>query len=203
MTREQNAVDTRAFSSGCWAKQAMFNRETRKPRMTDLILPRRDLLMAPLLAALPAALIGNAQASPLNPAQTMVTLPDKIDWKTRPTWPKDSVATASLVGDINQDGLYYVLIKWYPGYMSAPHQYVTDRLCVVVSGTWWVNSGPDFDPKSCIPAPAGSFIRRVANTPHYDGVVANGTEPVVIAICGMGPVKQTYNEPDQPGWRKV
>jgi hypothetical protein len=43
----------------------------------------------------------------------------------------------------------------------------------------------------------------VANTPHYDGVVANGSEPAVIAICGEGPVKLTYIDPDQPGWRKV
>jgi hypothetical protein len=34
-----------------------------------------------------------------------------------------------------------VLMKWYPGYMSAPHSYVTDRLSLVLSGTWWVNSG--------------------------------------------------------------
>src|SRR5579859_6344518 len=138
--------------------------------MTDLILERRSLLLAPMLAALPRLMTGEAVASPLDPAQTMVTMPDRIEWKTRPNWPKDSVASANLFGDINQTGLYYVLIKWYPGYMSAPHHYVTDRLCVVVSGTWWVNSGADFDPASCVPAPAGSFIRRVAHTPHYDGV---------------------------------
>jgi hypothetical protein len=31
-------------------------------------------------------------------------------------------------------GLCLVLMKWYPGYMSAPHFYRTDRQCVVVSG---------------------------------------------------------------------
>ena len=166
-------------------------------------MPRRSLLLAPVLAALPRLLAGAAQASPLDPAETMITPPGQIDWKTRPTWPKDSVAQASLAGDLNQPGFYYLLIKWYPGYMSAPHHYVTDRFCVVVSGTWWVNSGADFDPARCVPVPAGSFVRRVANTPHYDGVVANGREPAVIAICGEGPVKLTYIDPDQPGWRKV
>jgi hypothetical protein len=171
--------------------------------MTELTLPRRGVLLAPLLAAMPGLLAGAAQASPLNPAQTMITPHDHIDWQTRPNWPKDSVAQANLFGDLNQTGLYYLLVKWYPGYMSAPHFYATDRLCVVVSGTWWVNSGADFDPASCVPVPAGSFIRRVAGTPHYDGVPANGAEPVVIAICGEGPVKLTYIDPAQPGWRKV
>jgi hypothetical protein len=171
--------------------------------MENLSMPRRDLLLAPLLAALPAALIGTAQASTLDPAQTMVTLPEQIPWFQRPDWPANCNAMAKLFGDVDQPGLYYMLIKWFPGYMSGPHTYVTDRLCVVVSGTWWVNSGADFDPASCVPVPAGTFIRRVAHTPHYDGVVANGPEPAVIAICGMAPVGVTWLEADKPGWRKV
>lgn len=164
---------------------------------------RRSLLFAPMLAALPQLLMAPAQASPLDPAQTMITPPDKIPWQTRPNWPKDSVVQANLFGDPTQAGPYYVLIKWYPGYMSAPHFYATDRLCVVVSGTWWCNSGADFDPERCVKAPAGSFVRRVAHTPHYDGVIKQGPEPVVIAICGQGPVNLTYIEPDKPGWREV
>jgi hypothetical protein len=171
--------------------------------MPDLLSHRRDLLLAPLLAALPMALAARAQAEVLNPAETMITPADKLVWQTRPSWPHDSVASVDLFGNINQPGIYYTLIRWYPGYMSAPHTYVTDRLCMVLSGTWWVNSGADFDPAHCIPVPAGSFVRRVAHTPHYDGVVADGKEPVEIAICGMGPVGMQYVEKDKPGWRRV
>ncbi len=170
--------------------------------MSDFSLQRRDLLAVPLLAALPG-LVGSAQASPLNPTQTMITLPDQIGWHQRPDWPPNCNAQAKLFGDVDKAGLYYVLIKWFPGYMSGPHKYVTDRLCVIVSGTWWVNSGADFDPASCVPVPAGTFIRRVAHTPHYDGVIAGAKEPAVIAICGMGPVDVTWLEAGKPGWRKV
>ena len=76
-----------------------------------------------------------------------------------------------------------------PGYMSrAPHSYGTDRLCLVLSGTWWVNSGADFDPNDTVPASAGGFVRRVANTPHYDGVKQGATESAVIGIFGLAPV---------------
>ena len=167
--------------------------------MPDIHMPRRDLLLASLVAALPVA----ARASNLDPAETILTLPADIPWRLRPDDPEDSVATAPLFGSRSGVGLYYELIRWSPGYMSAPHSYVTDRLCVVVSGTWWVNSGADFDPARCVPAPAGSFVHRVAHTPHYDGVVASGREPAVIAICGIAPVGQRYLEPDRPGWRKV
>jgi hypothetical protein len=126
--------------------------------MPDIHLPRRDLLLAPLLAALlPTA----SQASPLDPSETILTLPAGIPWKLRPDYPKDSVTSAPLFGSRTGNGLYYELIKWYPGYMSAPHAYVTDRLCVVVSGTWWVNSGADFDPARCEPVPAGTFSAPV------------------------------------------
>ncbi len=168
--------------------------------MPDIHMPRRDLLLAPILAAFAAQA---ARASTLDPTETILTLPPDIPWKTRPDYPKNSVTSAPLFGSRTGNGLYYELIKWYPGYMSAPHAYVTDRLCVVVSGTWWVNSGADFDPARCVPVPAGTFVHRVAHTPHYDGVVANGAEPAVIAICGMAPVDMHYVEPDRPGWRRV
>jgi hypothetical protein len=104
---------------------------------------------------------------------------------------------------VNKNGPYAVLVKWYPGYMSAPHSYATDRLCVVVSGTCWVNSGKDFDPDKCVPVPAGGFVRRVAGTPHFDGVMKKAKEPAVIAIYGMGPVEWKLVDPAKLGWRKL
>ena len=64
-------------------------------------------------------------------------------------------------------------------------------------------SGADFAPESTVPAPAGSFIRRVARTPHYDGVQKTGTEPAVIAISGIGPITYHLSNPGEPGWREV
>ena len=158
---------------------------------------RRDLL----LAALPLAFASAARASPLNPAQTIIQA--EHDWVSRPDYPERSVDMCMLAGSLTAPGLYYVLIRWWPGYMSAPHTYTTDRLCVVVSGTWWCNSGADFDPAACVPVPAGSFVRRVAGTPHYDGVIRGGSEPAVIAICGNGPVNYALTDPSKPGWRAV
>ncbi len=109
----------------------------------------------------------------------------------------------ALYGGLDKPGPYVVFMKWYPGYMSAPHQYATDRLSVVLSGTWWVNSGSDFDPDNCVPVPAGGFVRRVAHTWHYDGVKKDAGAPVVIAIFGTGPVDLKLADPNRPGWRQV
>ena len=154
--------------------------------------------------ALPAALGATAaQAAKIDPNETAVTLPDAIRWQPWTSGPPHSADMAALYGDLNKQGPYLVLMKWYPGFMSAPHSYATDRLSLVLSGTWWVNSGADFDPANTVPVPAGGFVRRAARTPHYDGVKKDAKEPVVIGIFGMGPVELQLVESGKPAWRAL
>jgi hypothetical protein len=152
---------------------------------------RRDVMLGALVAALPVGFLESAAASPLNPDQTIIRPPGELQWKANPAFPEPSVDMCPLTGDINQPGLYYTLVRWWPGFMSAPHTYTTDRFCVVVS------------PAHCVPVPAGSFVRRVAGTPHYDGVIRGHPEPAIIAICGIGPVNYALSDPSQPGVRRV
>ena len=107
----------------------------------------------------------------LNPSETIIRIPDDIVWEAPPDAPAQSVERAVLAGNETDDGQYLVLMKWYPGYMSTPHLYRTDRLCVVISGIWWCNSGSDFDPQAGRPGarwvlrPAGcgsAALRRCA-----------------------------------------
>ena len=165
---------------------------------------RRTVLLAPLLASLPIA-IGAipARASIINPSETTLTLPDAIRFVPWSGAPPKSGDMARLYGDLNARGPYLVFTRWHPGYFSAPHSYRTDRISVVVSGTWWVNSGADFDPEHAVPVPAGGFVLRHAHTPHYDGVPRNGKEPAVIALFGTGPVGFQLVDPHKPPWRRV
>ena len=165
---------------------------------------RRDVLTASLLALAAGALEpGAALAAGVDPAMTIITPPDRIPWRPNPAYPAASSDQATLFGGLDDPGQYFVLIRWHPGYMSAPHHYATDRLCVVLSGTWYCASGADFAPDKTVPMPAGSFVRRVANTPHYDGVIKGALEPAVIAISGQGPVRYQLTDPHRPGWRAV
>ena len=127
----------------------------------DPILTRRTALLSALIAGFPFAFSGNrAEASKIDPKQTIVVPPKDIKWSALSGMPERSGEMATLYGDLNKEGPYVVLVKWHPGFMSAPHSYATDRLSFVVSGTWWVNSGEDFDPDHCVPVPAGGFVRR-------------------------------------------
>ena len=169
---------------------------------TDADEERRRLLAA-LAGALALGVPGQALAGTIDPAQTRITLPGQIRWQKWQGLSTEIGETATLFGDKDAAGPYLVLMKWNPGYMSAPHAYRTDRLSVVVSGTWWVNSGADFDPASTVAVPAGSFVHRLAHTPHYDGVRAGEREPAVIALFGIGPIDIRMVDPSKPPYRKL
>src|ERR1700732_708575 len=165
---------------------------------------RRALLLASLMASLPLVASERvAKASRLDPSETTITLPDDIRFVAWSGGPPDSGEVATLYGGLDTPGPYLVLMKWNSGYMSAPHSYATDRLSLVLSGTWWVNSGADFDPDNAVPVSAGGFVRRVAGTQHYDGVRRGAKEPAVIALFGIAPVKFELVDPGRPAWRQI
>ena len=131
--------------------------------MAENSMSRRELL-AMLGGIAPLLLTGGVEASPIDTNQTMYTLPGDIKFTPQDGAPPQSVESAFLYSHPSKQGIYYALLRWYPGYMSAPHSYASDRLCVVLSGTWWINSGADFDPAHTVPVPAGTFVRRIART---------------------------------------
>jgi len=146
---------------------------------------------------------GEAEAGPIDPNQTFVVQANDVQFKPWQGLPAGSGEVAMMYGDLNKPGPYLVLMKWNPSWFSAPHSYRTDRVCVVVSGTWWVNSGEDFTPVQAVPVQAGGFVLRHARTWHYDGVPAEGKEPVIVAVFGIGPVDIQVADPKQPTWRRV
>ncbi len=69
--------------------------------------------------------------SKLDPRQTIITLPANIPWQVPAGAPPHSVEEATLAGSESADGIYLVLMKWYPGFMSAPT--ITQRIACVWS----------------------------------------------------------------------
>ena len=119
-------------------------------------------------------------AAELDPKAIAIQLPKDIKWVHNDVGSE----TAVLVGDPNKPGIYVVLQKWLPHKNSRPHFHANDRFITVLSGTWWVNTGPKYDPEGFKPVPAGSFVTHFKNEIHYDG--AKDAE-CLLQIVGIGP----------------
>ena len=126
-----------------------------------------------------------ASAVELDPKIVGFKLPDQIPWVDNP---RAGNRTAVLQGDPTKAGPYAMLLTWLPGNMSRPHFHPNDRFFIVVSGTWWVGSGPDFDPNATVPMPAGSHVIHYAKGVHFDGAK---NEPATILVWGEGPATTT------------
>jgi len=137
-------------------------------------------LMAPLALA---GMLGISSAAELNPAAVVYKLPDQIPWG-----PVNAAGAQSavVVGDPGKPGFYMVYNKWTKGnHFSRPHFHPNDRYIVVLQGTWWVGSGPKFDPDNgTVPMPAGSFVTHYGKQVHWDGAK---DEDTVLLIMGEGP----------------
>jgi hypothetical protein len=135
------------------------------------------------------AMTGIAAAAELNPAAVIYKLPDQIPWG-----PVNAAGAQSavVVGDPSKSGFYIVYNKWTKGnHFSRPHFHPNDRYIVVLQGTWWVGSGPKFDPANTTPMPAGSFVTHFGKQVHWDGAK---DEDAVLLIMGEGPATSTAAE---------
>jgi oxalate decarboxylase/phosphoglucose isomerase-like protein (cupin superfamily) len=122
----------------------------------------------------------SAMAADLDPAILTFKAQEDLRWSgTSKTFQQ-----AVLYGDPAKPGLYIVWAKWPPGTGSRPHYHPNDRYVTVISGTWWVGTGTDYDMSKTVPMKAGSFIKHTAGGIHFDGAK---DEEVVLQIVGMGP----------------
>ncbi len=104
---------------------------------------------------------------------------------------------AILEGDPSKPGLYVIRMKFPPGVMSRPHTHSQDRLAVVLKGTWWTGTGPDFKPETTVPVKTGGFMKHPKDGVHYDGAK---DEEVIVQIIGMGPVSSPRIRPAEGGY---
>lgn len=145
----------------------MFNIFTKQPLNLMLVI---------------SALLGfsPAFAADLDLKAISIKLPEQINWVANP----GGSETAVLVGDPAKPGLYVVLNKWKAHHNSNPHSHPNDRFITVISGTWWVGTGSDYNPDNLKPVPAGSFVTHYGKEIHYDGAKDGDA---ILQIVGIGP----------------
>jgi quercetin dioxygenase-like cupin family protein len=125
----------------------------------------------------------NSSIPPPDPSHIPMVFGKDIKWRG-----EAGEKQALIFGDPDKPGIYGILIKWEPGHYSKPHFHSTDRYIYVVSGTWWVSASDSYDPDKTYPVPAGTYVRDIANTVHWDGAK---DESCLLMLVGTGPMKTT------------
>jgi quercetin dioxygenase-like cupin family protein len=127
--------------------------------------------------------VQGATTADLNPAAIAITLQKDIKWVEG-----RGSDNAILAGDPTKPGLYVELTRWHKNSNSRPHSHPYDRYITVLSGTWWVATGTEYNLDRMVPLPAGTHVTHFAKEIHWDGAK---DEECVLEIVGMGPANST------------
>ncbi|HEY2470928.1 MAG TPA: alpha/beta fold hydrolase [Terracidiphilus sp.] len=101
----------------------------------------------------------------------------------------EDIRTIVLKGDLNQPGVYTIMLRVPPHTRIAPHSHRDDRVATVISGTWRIGYGDHFDASKLKPLPPGSFYTEPPGEAHF---AETGDEAVEVQITGYGPSSTDY-----------
>jgi quercetin dioxygenase-like cupin family protein len=115
--------------------------------------------------------------------ESVVKLPDQIEWKAPPM--VGGASTAILYGDPSKATVYVTRTKFPAGLKAMPHTHPDEwRTIVVLSGTLYFGLGETWDESKLKPYPTGTFFSEPKDAPHF--VWAKDGE-VIVQVTGMGP----------------
>ena len=110
------------------------------------------------------------------------------------------IETVVLKGNPNQAGLYTIMLRVPAHTRIASHSHRDDRVATVISGTWHIGYGDQFNEAKLKALPPGSFYTEPPSRNHF---AETGSEAVVVQITGFGPSSTVYvdatQDPRKPG----
>lgn len=136
-------------------------------------------------------------ARPHQPGQAAfrAILAEDIDWKPFAAFPPEA-RLAVLVGQPMEPGPYLIRVKVPDGVKLMPHRHPEDRIYTVISGTFYIGLGDQFDPDKLQPYPPGAVIVLPGNTPHFHWAKSG---EYITQVTAIGPLGLEYlNSKDDP-----
>jgi len=125
------------------------------------------------------------------PASTVVK-PADLKWGPPPPVFMKGMTMTVVSGDPGKEGNFVVRLKMPAGYKIMPHWHPTDENVTVLSGTFAIGMGENFDAKTMTKLPAGGYVLLPANMRHY----AMASTAAMVQVHGMGPFQLTYVHPE-------
>src|SRR6476659_6032557 len=135
--------------------------------------------------ALSASAFALSQSQPSGFVQI---LPDQIKWMQGPTLPKGG-EVAVVYGDTRKAAPYITRVKLPADYRIEPHTHPDERVYTVISGTFYIGFGDQFDPDRLVAFAPGSAFVVPANASHFHWMKSGAS---VVQISGVGPTRPEY-----------
>ena len=157
----------------------------------------RTLMLAGLLCATGMGItVGRHSAA----AEKNAFTPADIPYGPAPAFVAPGAQLAVLEGNPGaSSGDYTVRLKMPAGYRIAPHWHPQRENVTVISGTFKVGMGDQFNESAMGTFPAGSFAYLDPDMHHY----AMATGEVVVQVHGTAPLQFNYVNPaDDPSRNK-
>ena len=89
------------------------------------------------------------------------------------------------------DALYTIRSRMPNNFKIPAHTHPRDEHLTVISGTFSMGLGEEFDEKAMKPMTAGSFMVMPKGAPHF----ASTRGETILQIHGIGPLEFTYVNP--------
>jgi hypothetical protein len=121
--------------------------------------------------------------------------PDKTEWKEGPLSLPPGAKIAVLEGNPSKEGPFVFRVKAPDGYRIPPHTHPKTERITVISGTFNIGMGAEFDAAKAKPMPVGTYGYWGAGMKHFVWIKGE----TVVQFHGMGPWKIEYVNPaDDP-----
>jgi hypothetical protein len=125
--------------------------------------------------------------------------PESISWGPAPPVVRPGAQLAVLEGDPSAStGDYTIRLKMPDGFRIAPHWHPKRENVTIISGTFKVGMGDEFDPNKMKAFVSGSFAFLDPNMHHY--AMASGE--TIVQVHGQSPVQFNYINPDDDPSKK-
>jgi len=124
-------------------------------------------------------------------ATGVMRTPEQIEWVDNPRVP--GLGLAKIVGDAKKPGPFVHRVKFPQGRVVQAHSHPDDRTYTVLSGTWYIGWGENYDPEKLTALPAGSFYTEPAGIPHF---ITTPDGEAVVQVTGIGPTAVHYVDPE-------
>jgi quercetin dioxygenase-like cupin family protein len=126
------------------------------------------------------SLLAIAQGEPPGYVQIV---PDQIKWSQSPSIPSGG-QVATVYGDPRKPAPYITRVRLPADYRIPPHTHPEERVYTVISGTFYIGFGEQFEPTRLKAFPAGAAFVVPANASHFHWMRSG---EAVVQISGVGP----------------